>query len=105
LQLADITEKLQYSLSEYQQLVKKNEQKSPFLQTTEKRIEAIVQKQMAIEEVIKDIRSEMDKNMVHKAVAKQYKREIEERVKRKLVKQLKEVDQFLQVNILVWNMH
>ncbi|XP_073912542.1 ankyrin repeat domain-containing protein 26 isoform X2 [Castor canadensis] len=94
--LADITEKLQYSLSEYQQLVKKNEQKSPFLQTTEKRIEAIVQKQMAIEEVIKDIRSEMDKNMVHKAVAKQYKREIEERVKRKLVKQLKEVDQFLQ---------
>lgn len=49
------------------------------------------------------LQNHIETNMVEYSEVKQYKHEIEERARQEMAKKLKEVDLFLQVNLLIFN--
>ncbi|XP_037677726.1 ankyrin repeat domain-containing protein 26-like isoform X2 [Choloepus didactylus] len=103
-QTDDLTAKLETSSSKCLHLDAKNQdlqQELLSMRAIQKKCEKLEKKKKKLEQVVVNLRSHVEMNMLELGRVEQYKREIEERARQEIEEKLKEVNLFLQVNLLV----
>ena len=67
----------------------------------QKKCEKLQKNKKKLEQEVVHLRSHIEMNMIEHSEVEQYKQEIDERARQDLIEKLKEVNLFLQVNLLI----
>lgn len=106
MQIDDLTVKLETASLKCLHLDEKNQflqQELSSMKGIQKRCEKLENKKKELKQELLNLRSYTETNMVDYREVERYKREVEERARQDLVEKLKEVNLFLQVNLLSFN--
>ncbi|KAI5125071.1 Ankyrin Repeat Domain-Containing Protein 26 [Manis pentadactyla] len=105
-QIDDLTAKLETSSSKCLHLDARNQvlqQELLSMKAMQKKCEKLEKNKNKLEQKVVNLRTHIEMNMVEHSQVELYKREFEERVRQEIVEKLKEVNLFLQVNLLICN--
>ena len=107
MQVDDLTAKLETASSKCLQLDEKNQvlsQKLLSMKEIQKKCEKLEKNKKKLEQQVANLKSHARVNMAEYSRIEQYKQELDERVRLDMAEKLREVNLFLQVNLLICNM-
>ena len=106
MQIDDLTAELETASSKCLHLDAKNQvlqQELLSMKVMQKKCEKLEKNKKKLEQEVVNLKSHIEMNMIEHSQVEQYKREIEERARQDIIEKLKEVNLFLQVNLLIFN--